>query len=244
MTNAYQSTSLVVMFKAFLDTDHVSEATGKTIAMTISKNGGAFGNPNAGATNATEVSAGWYKFTLDTTDTNTVGPLAYRGTNADIDDVGGAFYVIPVPATQASVDTIDGIVDAILVDTGTDIPATLATIDARLDTEIPAILAAVDTEVAAIKAKTDNLPSDPADASDIAALIDALPTAAEVWGFAVDGSITAAESLRLNNAAQGGKASGMETTTATIRNPADTKNRIVATVDADGNRSAVTLDLS
>ena len=31
------------------------------------------------------------------------------------------------------------------------------------------ILAAVDTEVAAIKAKTDNLPSDPADASDIAA---------------------------------------------------------------------------
>jgi hypothetical protein len=47
-------------------------------------------------------------------------------------------------------------------------------------------VAAVDTEVAAIKAKTDNLPTDPADASDIAALIDALPTAAEnataVWG--------------------------------------------------------------
>lgn len=106
MTNTYQSTSLVVMFKAFLDTDHVSEATGKTIAITISKNGGAFGNPNAGATNATEVSSGWYKFTADTTDTNTVGPLAYRGTNADIDDVGGVFYVIPVPATQASVDTI------------------------------------------------------------------------------------------------------------------------------------------
>lgn len=38
----------------------------------------------------------------------------------------------------------------------------------------------LDTEIAAIKAKTDNLPTDPADASDIAALIDALPTAAEV----------------------------------------------------------------
>lgn len=37
----------------------------------------------------------------------------------------------------------------------------------------------VDTEVAAIKAKTDNLPSDPADASDIAAAFAAVPTATE-----------------------------------------------------------------
>lgn len=82
------------MFKAYADTDHVTEATGKTIAITISKNGGAFGNPNAGATNATEVSSGWYKVTLDTTDTGTVGPLAVRGTNADIDDVGVLYYVV------------------------------------------------------------------------------------------------------------------------------------------------------
>jgi hypothetical protein len=45
-------------------------------------------------------------------------------------------------ATQASVNIIDGIVDAILVDTGTDIPALLATIDGIVD---------------AIKAKTDSL---------------------------------------------------------------------------------------
>jgi hypothetical protein len=36
---------------------------------------------------------------------------------------------------------------------------------------------AVDTEVAAIKARTDNLPSDPADASDVAAAISAAQTA-------------------------------------------------------------------
>lgn len=82
------------MFKAYADTDHVTEATGKTIAITISKNGAAFGNPNAGATNATEVSSGWYKVTLDTTDTGTVGPLAVRGTNADIDDIGVLYYVV------------------------------------------------------------------------------------------------------------------------------------------------------
>lgn len=45
---------------------------------------------------------------------------------------------------------------------------------------INAPIATVDTVVDAIKAKTDNLPADPADASDLAALIDALPTAAEV----------------------------------------------------------------
>jgi hypothetical protein len=89
-----QSTSKLVMFKAYSDTDHVTEATGKTIAITISKNGGAFGNPNAGATNATEVSSGWYKVTLDTTDTNTLGPVAVRGAQADIDDVGVLFEVV------------------------------------------------------------------------------------------------------------------------------------------------------
>lgn len=41
---------------------------------------------------------------------------------------------------------------------------------ANLDTQLTAIDDYLDTEVAAIKAKTDNLPADPADASDIAAL--------------------------------------------------------------------------
>ena len=52
--------------------------------------------------------------------------------------------------------------------TAGDLAALITTVDDFLDTEI-----------AAIKAKTDNLPSDPADASDVAALIDALPTAIE-----------------------------------------------------------------
>ncbi|MCK1670302.1 hypothetical protein [Bradyrhizobium sp. 150] len=72
----------------------MTEATGKTIAITISKAGGAFGNPNAGATNATEISSGWYKVTLDTTDTATLGVLALRGSAATIDDVGDRFFVV------------------------------------------------------------------------------------------------------------------------------------------------------
>jgi hypothetical protein len=42
-------------------------------------------------------------------------------------------------------------------------------------------------------------------------------------------------------AAVAGKASGMGTTTNTFRDIADARNAIVATTDADGNRSAVTI---
>lgn len=55
---------------------------------------------------------------------------------------------------------------------------------------------------------------------------------------------TIRQSLRLMLAALAGKASGLGGTTATFRDTNDTKDRIVATVDADGNRSSVTLDAS
>lgn len=42
-------------------------------------------------------------------------------------------------------------------------------------------------------------------------------------------------------AALAGKASGLGTTSATFRDIADARNAIVATVDADGNRSVVTI---
>ena len=82
-----QSTSLRVTLKAYLSSDHISPATGKTIAIVISKNAAAFGNPNAGATNATEIANGWYYVDLDSTDTGTLGPLLVRGTASGVDDV-------------------------------------------------------------------------------------------------------------------------------------------------------------
>jgi len=72
--------------------------------------------------------------------------------------------------------------------------------------------------------------------------LDDIPAA--VWAVAVDGATTAAESMRLQNSALGGKATGMGTTTAVFRDLADTKARITATVDTDGNRSVVNRDLT
>jgi len=56
-------------------------------------------------------------------------------------------------------------------------------------------------------------------------------------------SVTFEEITALMGCALLGIASGMDTTSATFRNLADGANAISATVDADGNRSAVTLNL-
>jgi hypothetical protein len=156
-------------------------------------------------------------------------------------------------ATDAVTEIVSGVWDALLDDHAVpdsfgeyigELPLADNTADTVWDTLTSAhqVAGSFGEAVSAIDAKTTNLPSDPADASDIAALFDAVPES--VWEYAVDGATTAEESMRLQNAALAGKASGMATTTATFRDLADSKNRIVATVDADGNRTAVTLDAS
>lgn len=59
---------------------------------------------------------------------------------------------------------------------------------------------------------------------------------------AIEVGFTLRQATRLMAAALAGKLSGASTTTVTIRNLPDTKDRITATVDGDGNRTAVTLD--
>ena len=61
-------------------------------------------------------------------------------------------------------------------------------------------------------------------------------------GATVEGSETLVQAVRLVRAALVGKLSGAATTTVTIRDAADAKNRITATVTADGNRTDVTTD--
>lgn len=68
---------------------------------------------------------------------------------------------------------------------------------------------------------------------------------ANPWTTEVESGLTALDALKIIAAAVGGKVSGGGTTTITIRNAfADSKNRIIATVDTDGNRSAITYDLT
>lgn len=62
------------------------------------------------------------------------------------------------------------------------------------------------------------------------------------WQTLMEGTYTAANYMVLFASALLGKASGLATTTAVFRDTGDTKNRISATVDTSGNRTAVTLD--
>lgn len=65
-----------------------------------------------------------------------------------------------------------------------------------------------------------------------------------VAAHVAEGTITWDEILRLILAAEGAKTDGAAATTFHVRDSGDTKNRVTATVDADGNRTAVTLDLT
>ncbi len=77
--------------------------------------------------------------------------------------------------------------------------------------------------------------------------VQALPSAMAISTELLDSSdvetgVTVKEALRIVLAALSGKISGAGTNTITIRDVNDTTDRITATVDADGNRTAVTVD--
>jgi hypothetical protein len=94
------------------------------------------------------------------------------------------------------------------------------------------------TDIVAIRAKTDNLPAAPAAVSDIPtanANADALLDRTD----GIESSWTFRQATRIMLAALAGKLSGAATTTIPIRDVGDTKDRITATVDSNGNRSAV-----
>lgn len=210
----------LVVFRAHLASDHITPATGKTIAITISKNGAIlFSNPAAGATNATEMASGFYKFTLATGDIDTNGPLAFRAAAATIDDVGDVFEVISASVNQTG-DAFARI--------GVDGAGLTAIGDTRMVNLDAAITSRQATGAMTLTAGERN------------SVADALLDRAD----AIEIGLTLRQAHRLESAAAAGKLSGAATNTVIIRNAvADAKARITATVDADGNRSAITTDV-
>lgn len=103
-------------------------------------------------------------------------------------------------------------------------------------TDLATLTSYVDTEIAAIKAKTDNLPAAPAAVGDIPTTANILASG-DIDGYSIE------QALKLILAEAAGKlavtAAGLLNT---FRAVDDSKDRITATVDADGNRTAITLD--
>lgn len=67
-------------------------------------------------------------------------------------------------------------------------------------------------------------------------------SAANPWTEVIEGGYTAAELLRIIAAAVAGALAGAATTTITITGVDGSTDRIIATVDTDGNRTGITLD--
>jgi len=106
--------------------------------------------------------------------------------------------------------------------------ASAATNAALLQARVPASPAAVGSAMTLTSGERDSI---------AAAQLD-LANGIEV-------GLTERQAFRLMAAALAGKISGAATTTITIRNAvADSKDRIVATVDSDGDRTALTVDVS
>lgn len=68
--------------------------------------------------------------------------------------------------------------------------------------------------------------------------------AAAVWARLLEGSLSAEDMLRIILAATAGKGGRISSTEYRYRDVADTKDRIIATTDGVGNRTAVTHDAS
>ncbi len=119
-----QSTTYTRMFLLVQSADHITGLTGATPAVTLSKAGGAFASAGG---SITEVSSGWYKIALTTTDSNTLGDLAYHCTAASADPTDFVDQIsvrliddLAFPATSGRSMVVDasGLVDANMVKLG------------------------------------------------------------------------------------------------------------------------------
>lgn len=197
---------------------------------------------------------------LDSTTMSLVSVGRYRSTytidtNHAIEELIFAFTVVEGGATRIYANPAQ-VVDTTAVDFTTSDRTALTAIKTQTDLlaftsgKVNAQVKAVDTDAinaAALAADAvTEMQSGLATAAAIAALnnLSSAQVQSAVLAMVVEGSLTFQQVQEIMLAALAGKADGAGGTTMHFRNQADSKNRITATVDADGNRSAVTLDLT
>jgi hypothetical protein len=141
----------------------------------------------------------------------------------------------------------------------TTLQSIAANADVPVSTRLPTAgyTAPDNAAITAIKNKTDGLPADPASATQVAtraapgdamtlpsterdALADALLDRAD----GVEPGESPRQTLRLLRAANVGRSDGFPDGPVHFRDKANTKNRITANTDQDGNRTAVTTDVT
>lgn len=99
-TRQLSTTSYPINFLMVQSVDHTSPATGKTVTVTLSKNGAAFGSAAAAVS---EIGNGWYSLAGNATDRNSLGELLVHATATGCDNVDFVCNVVggdPFDATR------------------------------------------------------------------------------------------------------------------------------------------------
>lgn len=162
----------------------------------------------------TELSFGWYNIALTTADSGTLKDLAFHCTGASCDPTDFVDQVVALDPFTATVNPGAGGI-------------TLASYAAG----------AINSSVLA----ADCLGSSQIAATGAQEIADALLDRVD----AIESGLTLRGAVRLASAALAGKVSGAATSTVIVRNAViDSKARLTATVDSDGNRSAITYDVT
>ena len=225
-----QSTAATIKLGPFIDdTDGKTAETGLTIAQAdvrLSKNGGDFAQTNNTA-GATHDENGYYDIPLNATDTGTLGRLRVAVSKSGALPVWQDFLVVTanVYDTLCSTDSLDVNVTALADDV-----ITAASFDES--TAFP--LKSADTgstQVARVGADGDTLET-------LSDEIAAKMASSEV----IEGTYTLKDAIRIILAFAAGKVSGGGTASIKFRSMGDDVDRIQATVDSSGNRTAVTIN--
>lgn len=182
----------------------------------------------------------------------TVTATALSAMIADLDPIAGSATVtafanavglIEISASSAGVASVTAF--TIVTSSMSATVAGAATVEANLGAIIP-----IEASAAGVASSSVNLKgigrlegTISIGASGYLSNDDVERLAAAVIESEIETSFNLKEALRLVLSATAGKISGAETTTITIRNVPDDKNRIVATVDSNGNRTSLTYDV-
>lgn len=206
------NTTRPLLFLLVQSSDHITPLTGATPTVTISKNGGSFASPSGAVT---EIGNGVYKVAANATDAGTNGPLWLHATATSGDPCDERFEVVAFDPEDSVHLGISALPNAAAAASGGLL--TFGTGSGQINPDgignVP------------LSATTDNAIAD--------ALLDRTA--------GVETGMTVRQALRVILSAMAGKVSGAGTLTVTFRDTNDTKDRITATVDSSGNRTAVTL---
>lgn len=246
-----QATAANIMMLMVDSADHLAGKTGLTLAVAVSKGGGAFNNITP---TVTERGNGWYNIALADTDTGTLGDLVVRSTATGADpgerlltvvanssaDIytrlgapAGASVSADIAANSGMISTVAGYTDSVEANL-TTLLGDAGTIKGYTDS-IENSLATLGADIATIKNNTDSVES------DIAALPEAILNSALPETYPVDGAtMTVSEALYMLRAMMAEAQRSGSTLTCKKIDGTTTAMTFTLSTDQTGNVTGVT----